>query len=71
MQNLTTAMFDDKEAVQQLERQCGCSEEIERDDYLTMIGKKCLPALIRLPGSGTQPSEIPGDRAFGDVEAEL
>jgi hypothetical protein len=36
-----------------------------------MIGEKCLPALLRFSGSGPQASEIPGDRAFGDVEAEL
>jgi hypothetical protein len=71
VQNLAPAMFDDKEAVQQLERQRGYREEIERNDHLATIGEKCLPLLIRLPGSGPQASEIPGDRAFGDVKAEL
>jgi len=36
-----------------------------------MTGEKCLPARIRLPGSGPQAWEIPGHRAFGAVEAEL
>jgi len=70
-QNLAAAMFDDKEAVQQFERQRGNREEIERNDRLAMIGEKCLPALIRFPGSRPQALQIPGDRAFGDVEAEL
>jgi len=35
-------MLNGQEAVQQFERQCGHSGEIERDDYLAMIGKKCF-----------------------------
>src|SRR5690348_13889487 len=64
-------MLDDQEAVQQLERQYGCSEEIERDDHFAMIGEKCLPALIRLPGSGTQTSQIPGERPLRNLEAKF
>ena len=64
-------MFDDQEAVQQLEGQRGYTEKVERDDRLAMIGEKCLPALIVLAGPGPQASQIPGNGAFGDVEAEL
>ena len=64
-------MLDDKEAVQQLKRQGGYSEEIKRDDHLAMISEKCLPALTTLPDSGLKTSQIPGDRALGDLEAKL
>lgn len=71
VQNLTPAMFDDQEAVQQFEGQRGYSEKVERDDCLAMIGEKSLPPLVVLTGPGRQTSQIPRDSAFRDVEAEL
>jgi hypothetical protein len=71
VQNLPPAMLDDEEAVEQPKCQGGQSEEIERHDRFAMIGEKSLPALIRLPGSGPQALQIPGDRAFGDCKTEL
>ncbi len=71
VQNLTPAVLDDQEGVEQFERQCGYSKKVERDDRLAMIGEKCLPPLIVLTGPGLQTSQIPCDGAFRDVEAEL
>lgn len=64
-------MLDDQEAVQQLEGQGGYRKKVERDNHLAMVGEKCLPALIRLSVSGPQALEIPGDHAFGYIEAEF
>lgn len=71
VQNLPPTMLDDHEAVQQVEGQGGYSKKVECDNRLAMIGKKCLPALIRSTSAGPQASQIPGDRAFGDRKAEL
>jgi hypothetical protein len=71
VQNFPPAMLNDQEPVQQFGGQRRYSEKVERDDRLAMIGEKCLPALIVLARPGPQASEIPGDGAFGDVEAEL
>jgi hypothetical protein len=58
VQNRPPAMFDDEEAVQQLEGQRGYSEKVERDDGFATIGEKCLPALIVLAGAGPQDSQL-------------
>ena len=50
---------------------CGHGEKIESDDHLSMIGERCLPALIRLAALRAQAWQLPGDCAFGDLEAEL
>jgi hypothetical protein len=62
--------FDKAEAVEQPERQRWYGEEVESDDYLTMVLEKCLPAL---PCTATPPYSPPiaSDRRFRDLEAEL
>ena len=45
MQDLAPSVFDDQEAVQELERQRGYSEEIERHEHLSMIAEKREPVL--------------------------
>jgi hypothetical protein len=64
-------MLDDQETVQQLEGQDGYRKKVEHDNQLAMAGEECRPALIRLSVSGPQALQIPGDRAFGYIEAEF
>jgi hypothetical protein len=45
VQDLAPSVFDDQEAVQELERQCGHGEEVERHEHLSMIGEKCEPVM--------------------------
>ena len=52
VQDLPTAVFDYKEAVEELEHQRRDGEEVESDDSFTMVREKCLPPL---PGIATPP----------------
>src|SRR5262249_43357641 len=63
-------VLNDKEAVQQLERQRRHGEEIERDDRLAVILQEGPPARGR---ASTTPNvaQIPRDSPFRDHEAEL
>src|SRR5215831_7827367 len=63
-------MLDDKEAIEQLERQRRHSEEIERDDRLAVILQECQPSLGAVAAS-VQASQIARDSPFRDDEAEL
>src|SRR4030088_1813081 len=63
-------MLDDKEAVQQLERQCRHGEEIESDDLLSVILQKRRPPFTRV-ASALNSTQIPGDSPLRDNEAEL
>ena len=69
VQDLPTAVFDYEEAIEQLKRQRRYGEEVESDDYFTMVLEKCLPPF---PGIATPPHspQIASDRPFRDLEAE-
>ena len=63
-------MFDDKEALEQLERHRWHSEKIERRDNLAVIGQEGMPTLARIPAP-PESAQIPGNGSFGDVETQL
>ena len=63
-------MFDDEEAREQPEGQRGDGEEIAGDDRLAVAGEEGRPAAGGIAAAWNA-SQIPGDAAFGDVEAEL
>src|SRR6202043_3177985 len=69
-QNLAAMVFDDEEAREQLEGQRGDGEEIAGDDRLAVVGEEGRPAACGI-AAAWHASQIPGDAAFGDVEAEL
>src|SRR5262245_48351226 len=45
MQDSAAPVFDNEEAVQEFEGQCGHGKEIDGDDCLAMIGEESKPAL--------------------------
>jgi hypothetical protein len=63
-------VLDDKEAVQQLERQRRHGEEIEGHDDLPVILQKRQPPFTRV-ASAFNSTQIPGDSPLRDNEAEL
>src|SRR4030081_3347762 len=63
-------MLDDKEAVQQLERQRWHSKEVEGDDDLPVILQKRQPPFTRV-ASALNSTQIPGDSPLRDNQAEL
>src|SRR3982074_2755789 len=63
-------MFDDKEAVQQPERQRRQGKEIEGHDGLLVVLQKRQPLLTRV-ASALNSTQIPGDSPLRDSEAEL
>ncbi len=70
MQNRASMVFDDEEAREQLEGQRGDRAEIAGNDRLAVVGEKRDPAGGKI-AAASNASQIPGDAAFGDVEAEL
>src|ERR1700751_3345855 len=67
--NLPSLVANNKEAVQQLERDCRDSEEIHGGNRVAMIANKGLPALGKFWISG-RTAHPAGDRALRYVEAE-
>src|SRR3982074_3221320 len=63
-------MFDDKEAVQQPERQRRQGKEIEGHDGLLVVLQKRQPLLTRV-ASALNSTQIPGDSPLRDSEDEL
>ena len=63
-------MLDEKEAVQQLERQRRHGEEIESHDHLSVILQKRRPPFTRV-ASALNSTQIGRDAALRDNEAEL
>jgi hypothetical protein len=63
-------LLDDKEAVQQLERQRRHGEEIEGDDDLPVILQKHQPPFTQV-ASALNSTQIPGHSPLRDNEAEL
>src|SRR5262249_36278560 len=67
--NASPVMANNKEAVQQLERDRGDGRRIHGCDRLAMIAKKSQPALGKFWVSGC-PLHPTGDAALGNLEAE-
>jgi hypothetical protein len=63
-------MLNDKEAVQQLERQRRHGEEIEGNDNVSVILQKRQPPFPRV-ASALHSTQIPGDSPLRDDEAEF
>lgn len=63
-------MLDDQEAVQELKCQRGYSEEVERDEHLSVISEKREP-ILGIAATRRQASKIPGNGTFRDLEAEF
>src|SRR5207248_11483428 len=62
---------DHEETIQEAEAQRGHGKEIKGGDRLPMIGKERKPAFGGIATARSQAPEIPGDRAFGEREAEF
>jgi len=70
VQDHAPTVLDDEEAREQLEGQRGDGEEIAGDDRLAVVGEEGRPAAGGI-AAAWHAAQIPGDAAFGDVEAEL
>ena len=70
VQDPSSPMLDDEEAVQQLERQSGHGEEVEGRDHLAVVLQKGQPALARI-ALAANPAQIPSHGSFRDLETEL
>ena len=70
VQDPAAPVLDDKEAVQQLERQRRHGEEVEGDDDLAVILEKRQPPFTWV-ATASNASQIPGDSPLRDNEAEL
>jgi len=70
MEDPSTTMLDHEEAVQHAKSQSGHCEEIHGHDGVAVIAKEGNPALGGAVGT-REAAEVAGDRALGDVEAEL
>jgi hypothetical protein len=64
-------VLDDDEAVKELKRQCGHSEEGEGNDHLSMLGEKRKPLLTSISTTRPQTAKIPGNGAFRDLKTQL
>jgi len=65
-------MFDDKEAVESLKRQCWNCKKVEGGNHFAMVVQEHQPALgFTVVLSALDPFEIAGDGRFGYFEAEL
>ena len=69
VQNASTTMSDDKEAIEHTERNRWYGEEIHRRDGFPMISKKGEPAFGWLRVS-RRSFHSPGNRSFRDIETE-
>jgi len=72
MKKASPAMFDDKEAVESLKRQCWNCKKVEGGNHFAMVVQEHQPALgFTVVLSALDPFEIAGDGRFGDLESEL
>src|SRR2546425_354138 len=69
VQDAPTVVTDDEKAVQHVEGERRCREEIHRGNGFAMIAQKGQPALRGLRALG-RPSHPAGDGGFRDLEAE-
>jgi hypothetical protein len=70
MENLSSTVLDDKEAIQNAKPQRRHSEEVHGRDDFAVITKETRPALARVAGR-RQPPEIAGNSALGDIHAKF
>ena len=64
-------MFDDKEALDGLKRECGNGKEVKGGYHFAMVVQECQPALgLALVPSTIELLEVSGDSRFGDLEVE-
>ena len=70
VQDLPASMFDDEEAVEQLEGQRRYREEVESDDHLAVILEEGQPPFAWV-ATTLDTSKIAGDGPFRDDEAEF
>jgi hypothetical protein len=70
MEDLASTVLDHEEAVQHAKRHSGHGEEVHGCDDVAVIVKEGNPALASVVGRRPAP-EIAGDRALGDVEAQI
>ena len=70
VQDLPTSVFDDEEAVKQLEGHRRHREKVERNGHLAVILEEAQPAFTRVATALDAP-KIPGDGPLRDDEAEL
>jgi hypothetical protein len=71
VQDLASLVPDHEEAVKQPEGQGGHGKEVHGGEEFPMIGEEGEPAFGRIAAAWLQPSKIPGDGRFGDIEAEF
>ena len=72
MKKASLAMFDDKEAVERLKRQCRNGKEVEGGYHFPMVIQERQPSLgFALVSTALELFEIAGDGRFGNHEAEL
>ena len=72
MKKASPAMFDDKEAVESLKRQCWNCKKVEGGNHFAMVVQEHQPALgFTVVLSALDPFEIAGDGRFGDLEADM
>ena len=70
MQDPSSPMLDDEEAVQQLERHRGHGEEVEGHDHLAVVLEKGQPSLAGIT-LAAHPAQIPSHGSFRYFETEL
>jgi len=70
MKDPASTMLDDEEAIQDPEGEGRHGEEVHGGDDVPVIAKECSPELARLVPR-IEAQKIPGNSAFGDVEAEF
>jgi hypothetical protein len=72
VENLTSVMLDDKEAVEHAERYRRNRKKVERGHHLAMVVEECQPTLrLRDVKTMLQPLQIARHRGFRNLESEL
>ncbi len=70
MQDLTSSMLNDEQAIEQLKGHGRHSEEVERYDHLPVIRQEGPPTLSRVTATANTP-QVASDGPFANDEAEL
>ena len=72
MDKASSAMFDDKEALDGLKRECGNGKEVKGGYHFAMVVQEREPAFgFAVVPSALELLEIAGDGRFGDLEADM
>jgi hypothetical protein len=71
VQDPAASVLDYEEAVQDAAGRRRHREEVQGDDSLAVVAKKCKPAFARIAPPARNTPQISGDGSFGDREAEL